>query len=845
MQNTSREMIKWYSWIIFITLGVIAQDISYKDIAPELRECYDNKYLYEKDNRLPHTLNTLIALIRKIENAEGLLNMDLRTLTIGIMHRFRQDGIIENPNVSRQPGVSPYAPMDEQAAKFTRTLSFIPQRTAEIPHEVLTNVEKCTLHFMLSDSIEIFERGDENVVCKFTNDLYRRARSVNSNHSIKENFNIHDVETLTPEQIDVITNHKDVATEDTIDPNALYPELPPNHPKVARVLSMPPYSNCPVENGIIKTIWGPVSIGSVIAGIAAGLQPETVKLSDLFPRDVQQKPYLSKLSVDNKWIATISGDLAEVTLIQGPTGRKLKVGVSGNWNSSAIPRWYFLKYNDSLEFTTAEIRGGLDGLILANEVEFLYSKIPTLKLSQILDMYYSAHGLFDHSIRACNRGSLFTALSSNASETMAMQSYSASLVLKQDLQTATMDDNVIEDFAKIAANELSTNAIPSMHSDLSCKDTETGDFKDTVQISADLTIILDTMWPFNLIQPIIANLLDNMKINQYNSQFTIINGNNGNIMMNITNNILDFSYYNITNYENVTSSSAGFDLAKSLDKLESIQTIKLNNERSGLGNGKSDIILIIPYTSSVPDPDKEYCKQQLNRMREQVPDATILVLTYGPKERWSDYVNDITTDLFSAAISENQDGALQTVLQLITRIRQVPQRLINTECGANYSPAGATNSFDGYIEPNTVIYYRLHPNYFYSSDSSHYSTIKIEPSVWGILKVCTSRQPMNVDSPEGENVQCTLISDKAFTVSFSCNEAQYIHSCQPFYMSIIANSSAEPYECTDILFCRFPHMIKYKVHYENLICTSSANINLFNIVLLITTIIYLIDFYSS
>ncbi|EFN82874.1 hypothetical protein EAI_07318 [Harpegnathos saltator] len=754
MQNTSsREMIKWYSWIIFITLGVIAQDISYKDIAPELRECYDNKYLYEKDNRLPHTLNTLIALIRKIENAEGLLNMDLRTLTIGIMHRFRQDGIIENPNVSRQPGVSPYAPMDEQAAKFTRTLSFIPQRTAEIPHEVLTNVEKCTLHFMLSDSIEIFERGDENVVCKFTNDLYRRARSVNSNHSIKENFNIHDVETLTPEQIDVITNHKDVATEDTIDPNALYPELPPNHPKVARVLSMPPYSNCPVENGIIKTIWGPVSIGSVIAGIAAGLQPETVKLSDLFPRDVQQKPYLSKLSVDNKWIATISGDLAEVTLIQGPTGRKLKVGVSGNWNSSAIPRWYFLKYNDSLEFTTAEIRGGLDGLILANEVEFLYSKIPTLKLSQILDMYYSAHGLFDHSIRACNRGSLFTALSSNASETMAMQSYSASLVLKQDLQTATMDDNVIEDFAKIAANELSTNAI--------------------------------------------------------------------------------------------TSSSAGFDLAKSLDKLESIQTIKLNNERSGLGNGKSDIILIIPYTSSVPDPDKEYCKQQLNRMREQVPDATILVLTYGPKERWSDYVNDITTDLFSAAISENQDGALQTVLQLITRIRQVPQRLINTECGANYSPAGATNSFDGYIEPNTVIYYRLHPNYFYSSDSSHYSTIKIEPSVWGILKVCTSRQPMNVDSPEGENVQCTLISDKAFTVSFSCNEAQYIHSCQPFYMSIIANSSAEPYECTDILFCRFPHMIKYKVHYENLICTSSANINLFNIVLLITTIIYLIDFYSS
>lgn len=191
--------------------------------------------------------------------------------------------------------------------------------------------------------------------------------------------------------------------------------------------------------------WGPVSIGSVIAGLAAGLQPETVRLSDLFPNDVKNKPYLSQLWVNNKWISTISGknrnksrvraisyeevstyyvfigDLAEVILIQGPTKRKMKIGVYGNWNSSSIPRWYFLSRNDSLEFTTAEVRGDIDGLILANEIESLYTKIPTLKLSQILEMYYGAHGLFDHSIRACNRVSLFTTMSSNASKTMAEQ----------------------------------------------------------------------------------------------------------------------------------------------------------------------------------------------------------------------------------------------------------------------------------------------------------------------------------------------------------------------------------------------------------------------------------------
>lgn len=53
--------------------------------------------------------------------------------------------------------------------------------------------------------------------------------------------------------------------------------------------------------------WGAVSIGSVIAGIAAGLQPETTKLSELLPDEAREKPYLSKLELDNKWIATLAG----------------------------------------------------------------------------------------------------------------------------------------------------------------------------------------------------------------------------------------------------------------------------------------------------------------------------------------------------------------------------------------------------------------------------------------------------------------------------------------------------------------------------------------------------------
>lgn len=46
------------------------------------------------------------------------------------------------------------------------------------------------------------------------------------------------------------------------------------------------------------------------------------------------------------------------------------------------------------------------------------------------------------------------------------------------------------------------------------------------------------------------DILDNIKINRYNSQFKIINGYDGSIMINTTNSILDFGYYNKTRYMN-------------------------------------------------------------------------------------------------------------------------------------------------------------------------------------------------------------------------------------------------------------------------------------------------------
>lgn len=62
--------------------------------------------------------------------------------------------------------------------------------------------------------------------------------------------------------------------------------------------------------------WGPVSAGPLIAGIAAGLQPEDVPLSEWFSeeKNTERKANLSKLSLNNKWIATIAGNKVSIFL---------------------------------------------------------------------------------------------------------------------------------------------------------------------------------------------------------------------------------------------------------------------------------------------------------------------------------------------------------------------------------------------------------------------------------------------------------------------------------------------------------------------------------------------------
>lgn len=218
-------------------------------------------------------------------------------------------------------------------------------------------------------------------------------------------------------------------------------------------------SQCPVENGVMRTMWGAVSVGPLITGIAAGLSPQQVAARELLAlsrsNSGQSARQTQPLNVDNRWAATLAGDLAEVALLQGPISNVIQVGGIGGWNSTTIPRWYFLSQRDRLEQTDAEIRGGLDGLILALNVESYRTRAPSMRLSQLLDMYYSQRGVFSTNVASCNRRTLMTEVAPLTA--MQAQTTAFAAVLDREMQLrVTLPNEAIQQFSNAAAAALST-----------------------------------------------------------------------------------------------------------------------------------------------------------------------------------------------------------------------------------------------------------------------------------------------------------------------------------------------------------------------------------------------------
>lgn len=106
------------------------------------------------------------------------------------------------------------------------------------------------------------------------------------------------------------------------------------------------------------TDYGSFTPGTFIASIAAGLQPQNVRINEFVEIAYKRTEYenletmerrdteksVNKLlrsldSIDNTYSAGLAGDLAEVCVFQGPyVGTNSTIGLAGMWNNTNFPR---------------------------------------------------------------------------------------------------------------------------------------------------------------------------------------------------------------------------------------------------------------------------------------------------------------------------------------------------------------------------------------------------------------------------------------------------------------------------------------------------------------------------
>lgn len=245
--------------------------------------------------------------------------------------------------------------------------------------EILGASDMCTLHKLLSSSVEAFERQNELRNCP--------PQILNSTMSQRPNSKL---------------------------PRPRHPSVHHRQPFSNFTVIAPNLSRCPVEMGVVFDSNGAgVHPGVIIANIAAGLQPQQVKIGDFIAEYRVQDPFenletmettdnrkkIEKLisslnSVDNTYASGLVGDLAEVVLFQGPSGN-FTVGFAGIWNDTDFPRMFHLRGSQSgiWHLTDTELLSGIDGIFVSQQVSAWTSRIRRLRLSQVLEMYYLHEGI--------------------------------------------------------------------------------------------------------------------------------------------------------------------------------------------------------------------------------------------------------------------------------------------------------------------------------------------------------------------------------------------------------------------------------------------------------------------
>ncbi|CAH2989442.1 unnamed protein product [Chilo suppressalis] len=819
-------------FLIAIANGAHGQATAQSSVAPELRECYMDPNLVNRNNLPPTTMPVLIDIIRKIENNPNI-NLDLRMLSTQLLHTFRQDGIEFHQRGTNAPSSSivlPFAPTFHSFHRHRLLLRIVPSNQQVLPNNTLPSSLKCALHNMISTTVDARVRGDENTCGSLAQ--YRALRTVRSPRSRRSIDD--DVEIIDLKQLGEHRNGHMMQND---------PDSDVEYAGSVSDRQLLGASACPILTGAVNTHWGAVSAGNLIAGIAAGTETQQVPILELTKGSVLNYQNVQS-TITTVFPATLSGDLAEAVLVQGTAGRtSITVGNAGNWNSSAATRFYMLSGRTNVEMTDPEIRGALDGFFLGTSLTETLRTFSSLKLSQLLDMYYNPmNGVFNSNLRACNRRELSQQLIVVSNLIGETRAFTAALDTVMPL-AGTLTGG-IEGLVDSAVSNLQTY-INSNLNDLNCAISETA--RVVTRLRTNIYVVIDASWQYQTIYPAISHIVESLEVGHFGSSITILSAFDGSVLINQTFSPADF-HVEYTQQRHLTFPT-GVNLQTTFANVRAMMQDQLRNETTlNYVGGNATVLLFLLNAGNIEN--NANVAQEARLTADYVPDLRVLFATSAAQtENLSNLVREPLTDITTVSLAAGGTNVGTALGATLVGIQNVGRRIINPLCGSAFSAGSSgTRQLTQYVDPGYVNYYRISPNYFFGNNDNTRVRVSRTGGGEGNLVICHSRsvsaprQNQTLASLETNAVTCQNLGatgNVEINLAGACGGFSTILSCPPLFFSVEATAltTNPPATCTDAVQCRFPYDVAYQIQVEDLQCFSSGTIAAASIMILVLGIV--------
>ncbi|XP_076243007.1 uncharacterized protein LOC143184564 [Calliopsis andreniformis] len=701
-------------------------------------------------------------------------------MATSLLHRFKFDGVEYQKNIKATDNVIPFSGTGSQRTKHRLIEEIISGNANALPVHILTQVERCILHQTISNTI------------------------------IKDDY-IH-------------TENKSCNRIDQTE-------------RIRGKIMFADQWDCPRQQGVILTPYGTITPGAIIGAIAASLQHQNVAVNQLIADLVEssssanvattqnpkyneeeidfvvpktqmlQEPFMwfhtlqiSNVKLDNIWLATVAGDLAEVVAYQGPVlGSNISLGATGFWNSTIRPTMYYLtSTNENFDATRAELIGGIDGMIIASNLQTWIQSFYSLRLSQILDMYYSFEGVaFNTNIKACNRAQSFlhavpkTILKEQTYAIAQLLAYRKSIAYISPEALQRMVDNTVEKFYSYAEKYL--------FPELPC-------YQHINQPQVEALIVFDGAWSIEYTIDFLAVLIQDLDISMYGSKMGIIHGTSGDWLLNVTNSP-SLAFQTLNNFTNI-SWPTKLNYTRVLETIFVYlnETWENNEKHNIIGSLGKVVVLLIPLSYMSID-DKESSITLLQKMKYHHPDVYFVY-----------YTSPYNSNLFKSFIISDEDhlisnSNIDAITQYLSTIPRILRPPISLET-SNFKYF--TPQFEDYVSPSKYVTYRLHSHW---KRNIKKMVTTIHSFGYGAMKICLWTQ---TKPNERQNYNCTeLVGHKEIILSdnFVCPDTP---TCSHTYIRIQNISSLN--KCAEIE-CKTPDQVRFITRISDLHYGSSASKN--------------------